>query len=180
MTTATPTKRHTRKAPEAEQVTEGVPANDQPKKPARKKAVATAAKKPKAAAATPALEAAPVSNGPSAEEIRSLIVTSLDKYKAQDIVVIDLEGKSSLADCMVVASGTSGRQVAAMAEHLVEKLKAKGVVPRAEGLSRADWVLIDAYDVIVHLFRPEVREFYGLEKMWQAEIAEEGFSSSRR
>lgn len=179
MTTATPTKRRTRKAPEAEQVTEGVPANDQPKKPARKKAVTSSAKKAKPEA-TPVADVVPVVDGPSAEEIRSLIVTSLDKDKAQDIVVIDLEGKSSLADCMVVASGTSGRQVAAMAEHLVEKLKAKGVVPRAEGLARADWVLIDAYDVIVHLFRPEVREFYGLEKMWQAEIAEEGFSSSRR
>lgn len=188
MTTTTEPKRRTvaKKTKEAAASTEAAVADDVVKKPARKKAdpAAKAAAKPKAApkkakkADTPVTPA--VRSGPTAAEIRELILASLDKDKAVEMVVIDLEGKSSLADCMVVASGTSGRQVAAMAEHLIEKLKAKGITPRAEGMSRADWVLIDAIDVIVHLFRPEVREFYGLEKMWQAEIVEEGFSTTRR
>lgn len=96
-----------------------------------------------------------------------MAVTSLDDDKAKDIVTIDLAGKSSLADHLVIASGTSQRQVVAMAEHLMEKLKAtgmKGLV--AEGKDQGDWVVLDAFDVIVHLFRPEVREFYNLEKMW--------------
>lgn len=191
MTTATEPKRRTTRKKAEDAVAnsvDSVAANEVAKKPARKKAdpAAKAAAKPKPAAKTARTSAAPVASesavpaGPTAAEIRALILASLDKDKAVDMVVIDLEGKSSLADCMVVASGTSSRQVAAMAEHLIEKLKAKGLTPRAEGLNRADWVLIDAYDVIVHLFRPEVREFYGLEKMWQAEIVEEGFSSSRR
>ncbi|WP_417783378.1 ribosome silencing factor [Terasakiella pusilla] len=96
-----------------------------------------------------------------------MAVTSLDDDKAKDIVTIDLAGKSSLADHLVIASGTSQRQVVAMAEHLMEKLKAagmKGLV--TEGKDQGDWVVLDAFDVIVHLFRPEVREFYNLEKMW--------------
>lgn len=191
MTTATEPKRRTTRKKAEDAVAnsaDSVAANDVAKKPARKKAdpAAKAAAKPKTAAKTakpvdvPAAPEAAVQSGLTAADIRELILTSLDKDKAVDTVVIDLEGKSSLADCMVVTSGTSSRQVAAMAEHLIEKLKAKGLTPRAEGLNRADWVLIDAYDVIVHLFRPEVREFYGLEKMWQAEIIEEGFSSTRR
>ena len=80
-------------------------------------------------------------------------------------------GKSSIADVMVIASGRSSRQVAAMADHLMERVKAEfGIVARAEGLPQADWVLIDAGDVVVHLFRPEVRSFYNLEKMWSVEI----------
>jgi ribosome-associated protein len=95
------------------------------------------------------------------------IVTQLEDDKAEDIVVIDLAGKTSIADHMVVASGRSARQVGAMADHLVEKLKAAGIGPlRVEGKTNADWVLIDAIDVIVHLFRPEVRAFYQIEKMW--------------
>ena len=96
-----------------------------------------------------------------------LVETTLDDDKAQDVVVIDLAGKTSLADSMVVASGSSTRHVAGMAGKMQEKLKNAGCgrVP-VEGLPQADWVLIDAGDVIIHLFRPEVRAFYGLEKMW--------------
>lgn len=96
-----------------------------------------------------------------------MVQSSLEDDKADDIVVIELADKSSIADFMVIASGSSTRQVGAMAEHLREKLKAEGIPGiAAEGLERCDWVLIDGGDVIVHLFRPEVRSFYNLEKMW--------------
>ena len=99
--------------------------------------------------------------------IHALILEQLDDDQAQDIVSIPLEGKSSIADHMIVASGRSTRQVAAMANKLAEKLKQSGEPsPRIEGLPTADWVLIDAGDVVVHLFRPEVRSFYNLERMW--------------
>jgi ribosome-associated protein len=107
------------------------------------------------------------------------VETSLTDDKAENIVVIDLAGKTSIADHMVIASGRSQRHVGATAQHLVERLKAEGVEPvRAEGVSQCDWVVIDAGDAIVHLFRPEVRTFYNLEKMWgehrpeSAEVAE--------
>jgi ribosome-associated protein len=97
------------------------------------------------------------------------VIASLDDSKAENIVSIDIQGKSSLGDHMVVASGRSHRHVAALADHVIKALKDGGHgAPRVEGLSNADWVLIDAGDVIVHIFRPEVREFYNLEKMWQA------------
>ncbi len=97
----------------------------------------------------------------------NLVQSSLEDDKADDIVAIELADKSSIADFMVIASGRSQRQLSAMAQHLREKLKAAGVHGiAAEGLERCDWVLIDSGDVIVHLFRPEVREFYNLEKMW--------------
>ncbi len=100
-----------------------------------------------------------------------LVRSSLEDDKADDMVVIDLAEKSSIADFMVIASGRSQRQVGAMAEHLREKLKAAGVHGVAvEGMERSDWVLIDSGDVIVHLFRPEVREFYNLEKMWGVDL----------
>ncbi|MEQ8586298.1 MAG: ribosome silencing factor [Thalassobaculaceae bacterium] len=96
-------------------------------------------------------------------------MTSLDDDKAEDIVAIDLAGKSAIGDYMIIATGRSSRQVSAMADHLLRKLKDQGVDGvTVEGQSRGDWVLIDAGDIIVHLFRPEVREFYGLEKMWGA------------
>ncbi|WP_066658483.1 MULTISPECIES: ribosome silencing factor [unclassified Sphingomonas] len=96
-----------------------------------------------------------------------LVLTSLDDDQAVETVSIPLAGKSSIADYMVVASGRSTRQVASMAQKLAEKIKAeRGHNPRVEGLPTADWVLIDAGDVIVHLFRPEVRTFYNLERMW--------------
>jgi ribosome-associated protein len=104
------------------------------------------------------------------KQLSELAVKSLDDDKAEDIVVIDLAGKTSIADYMVVASGRSTRQVGAMAEHLREKLKTAGApAVEIEGLAQADWVLIDAGDVIIHLFRPEVRSFYNLEKMWGIE-----------
>jgi ribosome-associated protein len=99
----------------------------------------------------------------------SLIERSLDDDKAVDPVTIDLDGKTAIADAMVVASGTSQRHIAAMADKLIERLKAAGVSGiAAEGATDSDWVLIDTGDVIVHLFRPESREFYNLEKLWAA------------
>lgn len=101
-----------------------------------------------------------------------LVRTSLDDDKAEDVVAIDLAGKSTIADFMVVATGRSQRHVGAMAEHLREALKAAGIVRVSlEGAARADWVLIDGGDIIVHLFRPEVRAFYNLEKMWGADLS---------
>jgi ribosome-associated protein len=102
-----------------------------------------------------------------AAAVHELVLHSLDEDQAQDVVSIPLEGKSSIADHMVIASGRSTRQVAAIATHLAERLKKEGHGnPRIEGLPAADWVLIDAGDVVVHLFRPEVRSFYNLERMW--------------
>ena len=101
------------------------------------------------------------------EALHALVLASLDDDQAVETVSIPLAGKSSIADYMVVASGRSTRQVASMATKLAEKIKAEfGRSPRVEGLQTADWVLIDAGDVIVHLFRPEVRSFYNLERMW--------------
>lgn len=99
-----------------------------------------------------------------------MILASLENSKAEDIVSIDIAGKSSLADRMVVASGRSQRHVAAIAERLIDDVKkAGGTGLRVEGLRNADWVLIDTGDVLVHVFRPEARAFYNLEKMWRAE-----------
>ncbi len=99
--------------------------------------------------------------------LHALILSSLDDDQAQEIVSIPLEGKSSIADHMIVASGRSSRQVTAMAQKLAERIKLAGY-PRArlEGLPTADWVLVDAGDIVIHLFRPEVRSFYNLERMW--------------
>ena len=108
--------------------------------------------------------------GESAENLVSLITSSLEDDKADDIVVIDLHGKTSIADSMVIASGRSTRQVGAMAEHLAQRLKGAGASRvSVEGMPQCDWVLIDGGDVIVHLFRPEIRSFYNLEKMWGIE-----------
>lgn len=103
----------------------------------------------------------------NSEAILAAILTSLDDDKAEDVVEISLRGRSSMADYMVIASGRSTRQVAAIAQKLTERLKSDlGVQCKTEGGDVGDWVLIDAGDVIVHVFRPEVREFYALEKMW--------------
>lgn len=99
-------------------------------------------------------------------KILQIVTESLDDMKAEDILVIDLAGKTSIASYMVVASGTSNRHVAAISQKIEENLKAAGYRSTIEGEQKADWVLIDAFDVIVHIFRPEVREFYNLEKMW--------------
>ena len=104
---------------------------------------------------------------PDAEEILRLVLARLDDMKAEDTVTIDLTGKSSIADCMVVTSGRSNRHVGAVADHVLKDLAKAGVPDlRVEGIPHCDWVLIDAGDVIVHVFRPEVRAFYSLEKMW--------------
>ena len=109
----------------------------------------------------------------SSDALLEIVENSLDDDKAQAVTVINLSGKSSIADYMVIASGTSSRQVAAIADHLVERLKAAGETHiNTDGKSQGDWVLIDIGDVIVHVFRPEVREFYNLEKMWGVDMPE--------
>lgn len=106
---------------------------------------------------------------PSAADVLSLVTSSLANDKAEDITLIELAGKTSIADTMVIASGTSSRHVGAMAEHIAQKLKQSGMPSVAiEGAAVCDWVLIDAGDVLVHLFRPEVRRFYALERLWGA------------
>ncbi|MDH5723615.1 MAG: ribosome silencing factor [Alphaproteobacteria bacterium] len=101
-------------------------------------------------------------------EMKDLIETSLNTDKASDIVCIDLTGQSVVSDYMIIASGTSSRHVNALAEKLKDRLHARGVKNiRIEGQGQSDWVVVDAGDIVVHLFRPEVREFYNLEKMWQ-------------
>ena len=103
---------------------------------------------------------------PDAEEILQLVLTRLDDMKAEDIVTIDLRDKSSVGDYMVVSSGRSQRHVGSVADRVVEDLHKVGVAAHVEGVPHCDWVLIDAGAVIVHVFRPEVRDFYNLEKMW--------------
>ncbi len=101
------------------------------------------------------------------EALHKLVLATLDDDQAVETVSIPLAGKSSIADFMIVTSGRSTRQVASMAQKLSEKIKAEtGRIVRIEGLPTADWVLVDAGDIIVHLFRPEVRSFYNLERMW--------------
>lgn len=108
-----------------------------------------------------------MSSDVSSDTLLARILASLDDDKAEDVVTIDLRGRSSVADYMVICSGRSSRQVAAIAEKLTERLKQElGRTCKIEGKDQGDWVLIDASDVIVHVFRPEVREFYQLEKMW--------------
>jgi ribosome-associated protein len=100
----------------------------------------------------------------------NVVLDTLEDAKAEDVVCIEIKGKTSIGDQMVVASGRSQRHVGAVADHLIRKLKDEGFGrARVEGLPHCDWVLIDAGDVIVHIFRPEVREFYNLEKMWSAD-----------
>ncbi len=104
---------------------------------------------------------------PDAEETLNLILSRLDDMKAEDTVTIDLRGKSSLTDYMIVTSGRANRHVGAIAENVTKGLSEVGIKgAHIEGLQNCDWVLIDSGDVIVHVFRPEVREFYNLEKMW--------------
>ncbi|MGR3662419.1 MAG: ribosome silencing factor [Paracoccaceae bacterium] len=105
----------------------------------------------------------------TSDELLAHILKSLDDDKAEDVVSINLRGKSEIADYMVICSGRSTRQVSAMAEKTTDKLKQEfGVISKTEGKDQGDWVLIDSGDVIVHIFRPEVREFYQLEKMWMS------------
>ena len=105
----------------------------------------------------------------TSELLLDRILTSLKNYKAEDIVQIDLRGKSSIGDYMIIASGRSSRQVTAISEKLINNIKLDfGRSSKVEGKNAGDWVLIDTGDIIVHVFRPEVREFYQLEKMWQS------------
>jgi len=103
----------------------------------------------------------------SSKKLLKVTLESLDNDKGIDIVSIDLIGRSSIADYMVVVSGNTVRQVTAMANNLIKKYKEMGLrLPSPEGMSNGDWVLIDAKDILIHIFRPEVRDFYSLEKMW--------------
>jgi ribosome-associated protein len=139
------------------------------KKPAKRKAPA---KKTAPAKSAKAKVDKPLKRAPEAsQQLLDLVLKTLDADKAEDVIAIDLSNKSPMADFMVIASGRSNRHVAAVAEHLTEALKAHGYRGRAEGLPQGDWVLVDAMDVIVHIFRPEVRAFYNLEKMWNAGAA---------
>ena len=109
----------------------------------------------------------------------NVVISSLEEFKAQDIIKIDLEGKTSMADFMLIASGTSSRQIRAIAENTVTAIKkSSNVNVNIEGLNQGDWVLIDGGDIIVHLFRPEVREFYNLEKMWQVGSTEDASTAT--
>jgi ribosome-associated protein len=133
-----------------------------PKKFAPKKIVTKKPTARKLAAAAPAIGGFP-------EELKNAALKVLDDRQAEDIVTISLAGRSSMADYMIVASGRASRQIAAIADYLREAFMKLGVERvRIEGVSQADWVLVDAGDVIVHLFRPEVRQYYGLESIWDA------------
>ena len=115
-----------------------------------------------------------------AKELYLLVHKIMDDHLAENIVVINLDGKSTIGDYIVIATGHSSRQVITLAEHLTKAFKEKGLIGiRPEGIQQGDWVLIDAGDVIIHLFRPEVREFYGLEKMWEADFSDLDPSNER-
>ena len=135
------------------------------KKPAKKVAKAPA-KKPTKKPAAKKVAAAPAQKAPQSALLER-ILSSLDDDKAENIVTIDLQGRSALCDAAVIASGRSSRHVGAMAEHLARRLKESGYGTRpVSGQGQGDWVLVDAGDVIVHIFRPEVRDYYDLEGMW--------------
>ena len=110
---------------------------------------------------------------PEADRLIRSLLDSLDDAKAEEVVSIDLNGKTSIADVMVIASGRSSTHVGAIADRLIRSCKDLGITPRVEGLQNGDWVLLDAGDAIVHVFRPEVRQFYNLEKMWGGNRPEE-------
>ena len=115
---------------------------------------------------------AQASSAAARKPLIDLILDTLEDAKAEETVAVDITGKSSLADHMVVTSGRSNRHVAAIADQVITALRDNGHgKPRVEGLTHADWVLVDAGDVILHIFRPEVREFYNIEKMWQADFS---------
>jgi ribosome-associated protein len=121
--------------------------------------------------ANAAVAYAPPSRPPlSAEETLKLILTRLDDIKAEDTITIDLTEKTTIGDYMIVTSGRSNRHVGAIADHVMAGLHEAGISTRAEGMPNCDWVLIDAGDIIVHVFRPEVRDFYGLERMWSGNV----------
>jgi ribosome-associated protein len=123
-------------------------------------------------AAAPRKKSPQPAPAPETPQMIDVVLRSLDDAKAEQTVAIDITGKSSLSDHMVVTSGRSNRHVSAVADQVVKALREAGFSkPRVEGLPHADWVLVDAGDVIVHIFRPEVREFYNIEKMWAVDFA---------
>lgn len=109
-------------------------------------------------------------NGISVDDLKQRILTLLDDKKAEKIVVIDLKGKSNIAEYLIIATALSSRQTAAIADALYREMKRLKITSHVEGITQGDWVLLDAGDIVVHLFRPEVRAFYNLEKMWGMEI----------
>ena len=114
-------------------------------------------------------------NVDAADRALQLVLASLEDSKAEDIVTINIAGKSALGDYMVVVSGRSNRHVMAIADHLITDIKDEGLGnARVEGLEAGDWVLIDTGDIIIHVFRPEIREFYNIERMWAAPEIEDG------
>lgn len=130
-------------------------------------------------ASTASLSSSSEAKAPREKDIRSIVMDSLENMKAEDTVEIDLVGKTSIADAMIIASGRSNRHVGSIAEHIAEELKDKGFgSPRIEGMPACDWVLIDVGDLLVHIFRPEVRSFYNLEKMWSADRPHEQAAAS--
>jgi ribosome-associated protein len=122
--------------------------------------------------AIPRAKSAPRPQAAAPKSLLEVIEKTLDDGLAEDVVVIDLQGKSTIADYMVIASGRSARQVVSLAERLREAIDEGRKRPAVEGLPQGDWVLVDAGDVIVQLFRPEVRAYYNLEKMWGASLSE--------
>lgn len=165
------------------------------KKPAKKKAAKKApARKAPAVKKAPVAKKAPAAKKPArrksavravaespAQKALAMITKSLDDDQADDIAVIDLAGKSVMADYLVIASGRNPRHIGAMAQHLREKIKAlSGVSPPVEGMNGAEWVLVDQGDVVVHLFRPETRQLYNLEKMWGAGLGPEAGDADPR
>jgi ribosome-associated protein len=153
-------KKAAKKAP-AKKAAKKAPAKAKAKKPAKAK---SAAKKPVKASAQRPRQAAPET------ELLKRIRTSLEDDKAEEIVTIDLAGRSSLCDAVVIASGRSSRHVMSIAEHLARRLKEEGYGTRpVNGAAQGDWALVDAGDVIVHVFRPEVRDYYDLEGMWSVQ-----------
>jgi len=136
--------------------------------------------RPKASLLTTEISAtaAPTAHELDAETLTAIILAKLDADKAEDVIAIDLKGSSPLADTIVIASGRSQRHVSALADHVLRALKDAGLGrAQVEGLPHADWVLIDAGDVIVHLFRPEVRAFYQIEKIWSVDSPHRGLSA---
>ena len=123
--------------------------------------------------AGPKSKTAPKPPSETLDRLQELIISVLEDDKAEDIVVLDLAGRASFADRMIIATGLADRQISAMATHLHDKLREAGFgKPLMEGANGTEWVLIDAGDIIVHLFKPEARALYGLEKMWSAELDE--------
>ena len=107
-------------------------------------------------------------------DLKNIIISTLDSNKAIDIISIDLKNKSSMADHMIIASGTSSRHIQALSEQVLEKFKSNGIINcKIEGKDSNFWKLVDAIDIIVHIFHPEKRNFYALEKMWSEEIPKE-------